>query len=568
MRLNKGRWTALAVAACVMQVAQAQQPPPPPNSGQILRELERSQQAPPANDAPEVSVDEATRAPGSAAAAQGRTEVRGYRVSGNTVFTESQLLPLVQTETGSLSLAQIEAAADRITRHYRRSGYLVARAYLPFQEITDGIVRIEVLEGRYGEVRIENRSSIADDRLLATVGAAACEARASCAGELIRELPLQEGLLRLTDLPGIRVRGSLQPGQAIGSSDVLIAVDSSRRLSGLVEASNFGGQYVGRERGTLALQLANPFGIGDRLQFQGAYSSGTTYASLGYDAPLGVHGTRVSINGYWMDYELGGDFSELGAQGDTTGADLALTHAFVRSATHSLTARVQYSFKSITDDVTVAASANRRDARTYLAQLDGALQDRLFATRAINRMAIGYTGGELDIRDAASRDIDAAGARTDGAMDKLFYSISREQWLTDRLSLLVQYSGQVASQNLDSSEKFYLAGPRAIRAYPVGEAAGDRGYLATVELRRTFAGPFGGVTQVAAFHDRGRVRTEARQWTDATPWRALEGQGLGIDWQHRSGLNLSAVGALRGSGAGRTDPGRHHQVWISAGFRF
>ena len=43
--------------------------------------------------------------------------------------------------------------------------------------------------------------------------------------------------------------------------------------------------------------------------------------------------------------------------------------------------------------------------------------------------------------------------------------------------------GQLAFDNLDSSEKMELGGAYGVRAYPEGEAFGDEGYIATAEAR-------------------------------------------------------------------------------------
>ncbi|WP_129778241.1 ShlB/FhaC/HecB family hemolysin secretion/activation protein [Peristeroidobacter soli] len=548
----------------------AQTPPPRPDSGQILRELE---QAPtlrkprtPAPATPDVAVRDTDLTPESAAASQTRVEVRGYQVSGNTVFSDEQLLALVAQQTGSKTLAEIEQIAAVITRYYRDHGYMVARAYLPYQEIRGGIVRLDILEGRYGELRVKNGSKIADRRLHATVERAACGR--SCTGELIRERPLERGMLRLSDLPGIQVRGELQPGREVGTSDVVVNVEPTRGFRGSVDATNYGGRYVGRERATLAAAYANPLGIGDQVNFQGAYSQGSTYAGLGYDLPVNYRGTRLFVSAYRMDYELQEAFEALGAEGDTVGGEIGLTHSLFRDSRRSLGARVTYAYKSVKDDVAVVETSNERRASTYAATLDGALNDDWLGRVATNRVSLGYTAGELDIRDPLSAAIDAVTVRTDGHFDKMVYWLSRTQYITDRWSVYLRVTGQIAAQNLDSSEKFYLGGPSAVRAYPVGEAAGDRGYLASAEVRRTFFGPFGGISEVSAFYDRGHIRVDAQPWQGAAIERTLDGAGVGFDWSQQRGWSLAAAVAFRGSERATSGLDRDYQLWLSGGYRF
>ena len=84
----------------------------------------------------EQPVRPALKAPESA-----RFPVKGFRISGAAAFTEAELLPLLKDFVGKeLSLADLLRAADTITRYYRDRGYFVARAYIPAQDIQDGVV--------------------------------------------------------------------------------------------------------------------------------------------------------------------------------------------------------------------------------------------------------------------------------------------------------------------------------------------------------------------------------------------------------------------------------------------
>lgn len=548
----------------------AAQSPPVPNSGQILQELERAQPTTPRLPrpaAPDIVSGDAKLRPGESIDAQMRIRVVGYQISGNTLFDVKELLALVADRTGDITLAQIEEAASTITRHYRDHGYMVARAYLPYQEVIGGLVRLDVLEGRYGEIRIENSTRVSDRRIRATLERAACT-KGGCTNDLIEERRLEKGMLRLGDLPGVAVRGALQPGTEIGTADLVLVAQPTQGFSGSIEVSDTGGRYVGSERALLSLAYDNPFGFGDRLTFQGAYSAGSTYASLGYDAPVNYRGTRVHVNGYVMDYELQKEFKALGAEGDTKGADIGLTQTFIRNSRYILAGRLTVDQKSITDEIAVTGSSNERDSRTLVAQIDAALNDMWLGTAALNRASLEYTRGKLDIKDDTYLAIDAASAHTQGSFDKIVYWVSREQQIGGRWSVYARVTGQLATENLDSSEKLYLGGPSAVRAYPVGEAAGDRGYLASAELRRLFSGPFGGLTQTALFYDRGRVVADAYPWAADSGARTLQGYGVSLGWTHTAGWTLSSSLARRGSEAVRSGPDRKNQLWISGGYRF
>ncbi|PGP54024.1 hypothetical protein CN998_33340, partial [Bacillus cereus] len=84
-------------------------------------------------------------------------------LEGNRVFATERLQPLLADLQGQeLDLAGLRAAAQRITDYYQKQGYVLARAFLPPQDIENGLVRIAVVEGRYGRIEVQNRSRALD----------------------------------------------------------------------------------------------------------------------------------------------------------------------------------------------------------------------------------------------------------------------------------------------------------------------------------------------------------------------------------------------------------------------
>ncbi len=118
-------------------------------------------------------------------------------------------------------------------------------------------------------------------------------------------------------------------------------------------------------------------------------------------------------------------------------------------------------------------------------------------------------------------------------------------------------AGQTASKNLDSSEKFSLGGINGVRAYPQGEASGDEGYRATVELRHNVIPN----VQATVFYDVGKVTINRKPFGPAASnSRNLAGVGVGVN------ASLGPV-QLRSSLAWRTDGGLPTSVPASAAKR-
>ena len=77
-------------------------------------------------------------------------------VMGSTVFDPQQFTPILEPLEGQVvSLSELQNAADKITELYVTEGYLTSRAILAEQDIVDGIVQIQVIEGRLQEDGIQ-----------------------------------------------------------------------------------------------------------------------------------------------------------------------------------------------------------------------------------------------------------------------------------------------------------------------------------------------------------------------------------------------------------------------------
>ena len=127
-----------------------------PNAGTILRETKPALNIP--SDSQKGVTVPLDYAAGNAIDAT-PILVRSITIRGATLFTVETLQALLtNVATGTHTLAELQAAASRITAHYRNAGYFLARAYLPTQKIDGGQVIIAVMEAKLADLKIENIS--------------------------------------------------------------------------------------------------------------------------------------------------------------------------------------------------------------------------------------------------------------------------------------------------------------------------------------------------------------------------------------------------------------------------
>lgn len=554
--LNSFRYRALSwliLGGAVWLPAQAQTPP---DAGQTLRELQRPEVAPPRPATPTLSIEGGEEGQ----AAEGvRFRVAAIRLTGNTRFPAAELEPLVADLAGAEhSLAELQQAARRISGYYRERGFAVARAYLPAQEIKDGVVTIAVLEGELGKHGLDNRARIDDDRLLAMVAAA------TPAGATVESARTDRALLLVADLPGVgQVAGRLRPGDRVGTSDFIVTTEPGKPIDGEVSLDNYGNRFTGAKRANARLDVNSPLRLGDRLALQATASdAGLAYGRIAWDAPVGNDGLRLGMAYTTSRYELGENFASLDAHGTASTTSLYGSYPLLRSLGNNVYLGGSIERRVLRDRIDATDTATDKVARSAMMELRGDGRDGI-GGGGINQWRLAATVGDLAIDSPEALVIDRASARTEGGYEKWVGDLRRLQAITADTTLLLSATGQWAGKNLDSSEKFVLGGASGIRAYPQGEAMGDEGWLARIELRHALLANLQGVL----FYDAGGVTINRNRYAAGANSRQLAGHGVGVDlsWQ---AVKLAAHVAWRDGEAPSSDRDRTPRLWIQASYSF
>ena len=172
----------------------------------------------------------------------------------------------------------------------------------------------------------------------------------------------------------------------------------------------------------------------------------------------------------------------------------------------------------------------------------------------------GVTGYSLAL---STGNIDGGSADTNGHFNKLGFSLSRLQRVTDTVSLSAVANGQLASKALDSSEQMELGGMYGVRAYPEGEGYGDEGVVLNLEARMQlpkFSDSMPGQLQLIGFVDAGTVRAHS-----AGDRRTLSGAGVGLNWSDTNNFMVRAYYAVKvGDEDATSAPDKSGRFWIQA----
>ena len=542
------------IAAALLATGQTAYAQQPPVAGQL-------QQIPPANvplgSAPEIRIERPD--PAVDAVAEGSSiRVDALRVTGATLFTEAELVAAADFTPGrDLTLPELRNAAARITRFYNDRGYVLAQAYLPAQDVVGGTVTITVIEGRYGAIELRNQSGVSD-----AVAAGVLSGLNS--GAPVAIAPLERRLLLLSDIPGVAVHSTLSPGAEVGSSDLTVDLTRAPRIFGSLEADNAGNRYTGAYRFGGAVNFANLTGLGDLISLRLlASTEGLAYGRAAWQAPLGD--ATVGAAYTHLQYDLGREFEVLDAGGTADIFSAFASYPLIRSRNANLYALASFDAKFLSDEIGLVSQVSDKESRALTVGLRGDSRDG-FGGGGWNTGSWSWTSGELDIESPFERAADAVTARTQGGFNKLQYAVSRLQTVSGPLSLYGSLRGQMATDNLDPSEKMELGGAYAVRAYPEGEAYGDEGYVATVEARLAldqWTGSLPGRFQLIGFVDAGEVDFAHDPWFAGSSHARRSGVGAGLVWSGPDDLFVRVTYAHRlGDQIATSGPDDSGRAWF------
>ena len=541
---------------------------PPVDAGSLLQEVERQRPAPAApREGPVLDVPPLLD-PSAAPTAQ--FTVTRFTFTGNTKVRSATLeAALASYLNRPIEFRDLQEATNVVSDTYAEAGWL-ARAFIPRQDITDGTVQIHIIEAIYGGSIIEGQFRHAPSELIQ--GMVDAQNRQ---GEVLSLSRVERGLLLADDVPGVSVVGSLTAGQNTQETDVLISVQDTPWYAGRLQIDNQGNRATGENEVSLNAALNGLLGMGDQFTAYGLYSEGLSFGSVGYSMPINYTGLRIGLNYSTLGYRvINSDFDALRGSGFANTWGVEATQPLVRSRNTNVFARLGYTNKLFdnraggvtTSEYTVDVVALGITA-THLDRFGGGGYSVLTLTPSMGN--VNYS------RQPEFARIVAATTEAQGQFTKLRYGLSRQQNLPKNFSLYANLRGQIASKNLDSSERFYLGGPFGVRAYPNNEGGGAQGNLLSLELRYRVIS----AVQIAAFYDVGNIQINKFNQFEgaATPNRGtLQGAGLSISWTGPYNILVNATWATRiGSNPFANDRGfdqdgsfSRNRFWLNASIGF
>jgi hemolysin activation/secretion protein len=444
------------------------------------------------------------------------------RVTGSTVFQPTDFGPAIQPVVGkTVTLADLSAVADGITKLYLSQGYITSRAVVADQQIVDGVVEIRVLEGSLETIEVTGQRrlppSYIRDRVRLGVSTP------------LRQDRLEEQLRLLRSDPQLAsVEATLRPGTGLGKSILSVRVKEAPRVYGGASVDNYSPPAVGSERFGIYGGLRNPTGLGDdfSLNYSRTFSGGVNSFDFNYRVPVNPMNGTLQLRVAPSRYRITNDALSQGF--DISGRSALYEASFRQPLVRSLRQELAVSLGfALQDGNSTIGGTNLFDTNSRVRVLkfgqDYLARDPQGAWALRSQFNVGLNVFNATVRDPGTDSADGRFFSWNG-------SVQRVQRLGSNHLLIAQADLQLSPDALLSSQQFIIGGGQSVRGYRQNARFGDNGWRFSVEdrialVRNAQATP---TVQLAPFFDIGSVWNSGSNPVPTVNQSLLTSAGLGL----------------------------------------
>jgi len=424
-------------------------------------------------------------------------------VTGSTVYSNAELASAAGGKAGAVAtVADIFKWAAQLTAKYRNDGYILSQVVVPAQEIDDGTVELQVVEGYIGSVNVEglapNLASKVQKYLQRVKGSVP-----------LKNTTLERYVLLAEDIPGVSIETFLAASKEKKGAATLTVKAKKKRVSVAVRGDNRGTTFVGPYKAAVTLGLAGVLGPENDLSLTGystpADDDELRAGSVTISQALGKEGTSVFFSGSANFSKPGSALSDINLESEAFSGSVGLVIRPIRQRSQNLSISLSGSFNNSSSTV-FGVDFSEDNTRSAALTADYQFSDRAMG---FNRLSLALSQGVDFASSTATGDVLASRADANPDATWVNLDLSRVQHVGRGVSLMVSGSGQVASDGLSPSREFGIGGTANGSAFDASEITGDHGVSGRLEIRfsdeaKLMKGIVGGL-QVYGFGDGGAV---------------------------------------------------------------
>ncbi|MCH9699310.1 MAG: BamA/TamA family outer membrane protein [Gammaproteobacteria bacterium] len=448
-------------------------------------------------------------------------QIKQVEYIGNSVFTDSELQtliapylnkPVTANDLGQLSFI--------VSQYYSQHGYVNSGAYLPEQDLLDGVLTIQIIEGRLTDIQVNGQGWLHPDYIR---------------NRLLDNKPLnvnslQERYLLLLNDPLIsKLNGALKPTAKLGESQLDLSVTRAPSYGLSVSGNNYRAPSIGAEQFVAHGWARNLTRWGDLIDFSFGLSEGSKTYAGGLSLPLNSSGTLFDFH-----FDLG----------DTSVIEEPLNNANIDSEVENFSWTLSHPFyRSLDHTVILGTSfATRRNQTTLLGQDFSFVQGldtgktRVSVIRVFQEYLGRFEKHVFAFRSTFNIGIDALGSTIqsdDNLPDSEYFSwLGQFQYafkvLENGAQIKTRGNVQLSDETLLPQERISIGGVSTVRGYRENELVRDQGFSVSLEFHYPLIGQVAGDGHklvIIPFMDYGSA------WNKDDNTDNLHSVGIGLHWQ-------------------------------------
>lgn len=518
-------WLCISVASAVAS------PVPRPGTGDI----EPTRPIPPLPEKlprsypePLLKPNQPPPSPAKLPAIEARINVKQVEVLGSTVFSPKQLQKVTFPFVGkNLTLNQLLGIRTAVTDLYTSKGYTTSGAFLPPQDVSDGKVRVQIIEGKLERIDISGLRRLKKGYVRSRIEAATKPPLS------ISRLEEALQMLQLDPLLS-QVSAELTAGTTTGRNLLILNLKEANPINSSFGVGNQENPSVGSFGGASSLSHNNLLGFGDRLDATFGLTEGVTSWGSSYKVPVSARGELSFGYSNGRNKVVEEPFAPLDIKGRSQTYSIGFRQDIVRSPKTefalSLSGDIRRSATYLFNDEPFSFTEGPENGKSRVSALRFS-QDWVNRTSSRVLAARSQFSLGLGIFDATVND-----SGTDGRFVSWFGQFQWLQALNKKrdTTLVVRAASQLTGNSLLPLEQLSIGGIDTVRGYRTNQRVGDSGVYGSVEVRLPIVRDSGGfgLLQVTPFFDAGTI------WSNGDGENGtLVSTGLGLRWQLSNSLS-------------------------------
>ena len=380
------------------------------------------------------------------------------------------------------TMATLNKISREVIDYYRREGFPVVNVVVPRQTVRDGVVQFVVTEAKVGKVIVEGAKWFNPDKFKDEVSLRE--------GETVDGDQLQEDVRWLNTNPFRSTDLAFQPGEAPGTTDVILEVNDRMPLRFFFTYDNYGIDLTGKNRLSTGFNFGNLFNLDQQLNFQ--YTTTTQQIFNNLNAYSGSWIVPFPWRNYLTIYgAYAGSQAEIAPNNTLQGNSWQVSARYnaplpmIFEYTHEVYGG--FDFKQSSNSLLIfntpiqgGGGFGLYNVFQLTAGYSGNIPDPIGSTSF--EVAGFYSPGGLGtLNDQDTYSQIRANADPDYGYGKL--NLKRGFVLPLNFSLTGAFNGQITTSNLMPTEQYGLGGYNTVRGYDERVANGDNAWVVNVEFR-------------------------------------------------------------------------------------